>query len=126
MSLFKNVNVVSLQVTNWEAAKKFYREILGWPVAYSSDEMGWEEYGVEGSPHVSISRWDGPGERPSTIGSTTLVLTVDDAFKATEELRAKGVRCDDAAAIPGVVAYGTFYDPEGNRIQFASEAPPAA
>jgi predicted enzyme related to lactoylglutathione lyase len=125
MSIFKNVNVVSLPVNDWEAAKNFYREILGWPVAYSSDEMGWEEYGVEGSAHIAISRWDGPGERPPTESSTTLVLTVDDAFKATEELRARGVKCDDAAVIPGVVAYGTFYDPEGNRIQFASEVPPA-
>jgi|GEM_PF-5908694 len=28
----------------------------------------------------------------------------------------------DLLAIPGVVTYGTFYDPEGNRFQFASSA----
>ncbi len=126
MSLFKNVNVVSIYVKDWEGAKKFYRDLLGWPIAWTDDQAGWEEYGVEGSAHVSISRWDDPEPIPAANGSTTLVLTVADAFKTTDELRARGIKCNDAIAIPGVVAYGTFFDPEGNRIQFASEAPPPA
>lgn len=125
MSLFKNVSVVSIYVKDWEGAKKFYRDILGWPVIWQDDKMGWEEYGIEGAAHVSINRWDDP-DIPPVRGRTTLVLTVADAFKTTEELRAKGIKCDDAVAIPGVVAYGTFYDPEGNRIQFAAETPPPA
>ena len=36
-----------------------------------------------------------------------------------------GVRCDDVVVIPNMVTYGTFYDPEGNSLQFAS-TPPAA
>jgi len=126
MSLFKNVQVVSLAVRDWEQAKTFYGEILGWPVAFASDEFGWIEYGRENETHVSISRWDGPEPFPAGQGSTTLVLTVEDAYEATRQLRAKGVRCDDAVTIPGMVSYGTFYDPEGNRIQFAAEAIPEA
>jgi hypothetical protein len=38
-------------------------------------------------------------------------------------LRARSVRCDDAVVIPGRVAYGVFYDPDGNRVQFASSQP---
>jgi predicted enzyme related to lactoylglutathione lyase len=34
MSLFKDVNVVTYHVKDWEAAKKFYGELLGWPVCY--------------------------------------------------------------------------------------------
>jgi predicted enzyme related to lactoylglutathione lyase len=126
MGLFKNVNVVSIHVKDWEGAKKFYRDLLGWPIAYSDEQMGWEEYGEEGAAHVSISRWNDPANMPPAIGGTTLVLTVEDAFKTTEELRARGIKCDDAVAIPGVVSFGTLYDPEGNCIQFASEAPPPA
>jgi predicted enzyme related to lactoylglutathione lyase len=122
MSIFKNVNVVSLDVTDWERAKKFYRETLGWPVAYTSDEVGWEEYGPENQAHVSISRSD---HAPAAHGGTSLVLGVDDAHAATAALRAKGVKCDDVTVIPGVVVYGTFYDPDGNRIQFVSLNPPA-
>ena len=123
MSLFKNVNVVSLDVTDWERAKKFYRETLGWPVAFASDEAGWEEYGLDNQAHVSITRSD---HAPSAHGGTTLVLSVDDAHATTAALRAKGVKCDDVITIPGMVVYGSFYDPDGNRIQFVSSAVPPA
>ena len=119
MSLFKNVNVVSLEVSDWEAAKKFYRELLGWPVVNSDDGIGWEEYGLADQAHVSISRSD---HAPTDRGGTTLVLTVDNATEAVAALRAKGIRCDDVMVIPGVVEIGMMYDPFGNRIQFVSEA----
>jgi predicted enzyme related to lactoylglutathione lyase len=122
MSIFKKVNVVSVDVTDWERAKKFYRETLGWPVDFSSDEAGWEEYGLDNQTHVSITRSD---HAPAAHGGTTLVLTVDNAHAATAALRAKGVRCDEVVVIPGMIAYGSFYDLDGNRIQFASN-PPAA
>jgi predicted enzyme related to lactoylglutathione lyase len=126
MSLFKNVNVVSLNVTDWERAKQFYRETLGWPVAFSDDNAGWEEYGADNTAHVSITRLQ-PGEPvPPHIGGTTLVLTVDDAHAVTASLRAKGIKCADVISIPGMVTYGAFYDPEGNMVQFASMAPPPA
>ena len=121
MSLFMRVNVVSLEVTDWEAAKKWYREVLGWPVDFSSDEAGWEEYGVEGQAHVSISRSD----HTTQHGGTTLVLSVQDAHAVTAALKKKGVKCDEVTVIPNMVTYGTCYDPYGNRIQFVS-MPPAA
>ena len=117
MSLFLNVNVVSLNVTDWERAKKFYRDLLGWPVAYSDDTVGWEEYGLENQAHISISRSD---HAPSAHGGTTLVLSVDNANETAAALRAKGIKCDEVDTIPDTVSFGTFYDPDGNRIQFAS------
>jgi len=120
MSLFKNVNVVSYHVTDWEKAKKFYQETLEWPVVFISDEVGWMEFGLENEAHISIERWDGPEAAPPKNGGATAVLSVDDAVETTKALRARGVKCDDAITIPGMVCYGTFYDPEGNRLQFAS------
>jgi predicted enzyme related to lactoylglutathione lyase len=116
MSLFKNVNVVYCYVKDWEAAKKFYRGTLEWPVAWSDDGVGWEEYGVDGATHVAINRWD--SQDPMPLAAATVVLNVEDAFKATDTLRARGVKCDDVVRITNVVTYGTFYDPEGNRFQF--------
>ncbi len=120
MSLFKNVNVVYVYVQDWEAAKKFYAETLEWPVAYLDDSIGWMEFGVEAATHFAISRWDDANSQPARGLGTTLTFTVDDAEAVTRALRAKGVRCDDPVNIPGVVMYGTFYDPEGNRLQMAS------
>ncbi len=121
MTLFKFISVVSYHVKDWETAKRFYKEVLEWPVAYESDEMGWIEFGGDGETHIAISRWDSEGPIPPYIGGATAVLSVEDAVAATEVLRARGVRCDDAVTIPGVICFGTFYDPEGNRIQFASD-----
>ena len=124
MSEFKNVNVVYFYVTDWEAGKKFYRDTLGWPIAFSDEGMGWEEYGEEGATHIAINRWD-EGPPPTKAGGATCTLLVKDAHQVTESLRAKGVRCDDVITIPGAVTYGTFYDPEGNRIQFVNDQPAA-
>ncbi|MHB8089055.1 MAG: VOC family protein [Anaerolineaceae bacterium] len=120
MSLFKNVNVVSYYVTDWEKAKKFYQDTLEWPVVFSSDEAGWVEFGRENETHISINRWDGPEPVPPKLGGATAVFSVDDAIETTKLLRARGVRCEDAITIPGMVCYGTLYDLEGNRLQFAS------
>jgi predicted enzyme related to lactoylglutathione lyase len=115
--MFKNVNVVYVYVRDWEAAKKFYRETLEWPVAWTSDEVGWEEYGIENATHVAINRWDSAD--PVPVNGATPVLTVEDPYAATEMLRARGVKCEDVVNIPDVVTYGTFIDPEGNRWQMA-------
>ena len=120
MAIFKNVNVVEYHVKDWERAKKFYAELLEWPVCYSDDAIGWVEYGRENETHIAISRWQ-EGQREPGIGTEAIaVFTVEDAVKATEFLRARGIKCDDAVNIPGVVCFGTCYDPDGNRLQFAS------
>jgi len=122
MSIFKNVSVVEYHVKDWEKAKKFYKEVLEWPVCWSDDNIGWYEYGRDNETHISISRWQEGQPLPGSGGEAIAVFTVDDAVKVTEFLRVRGVKCDDAVNIPGVVCFGTFYDPDGNRLQFASEA----
>ena len=120
MPRFKDITVISYHVKDWQGAKDFYMRILGWPVAYLDEQMGWMEFGEVDKTHIAISRWDKAEPIPPYIGGATAVLSVEDAVKTTTELRALGVRCDDAVTIPGVVCFSTFYDPEGNRIQFAS------
>jgi predicted enzyme related to lactoylglutathione lyase len=122
MSLFKNVQLVSYHVQDWQKAKKFYQETLEWPSVFISDDVGWMEFGRENEAHIAISLWRGPGPIPPKKGGGMAVLTVDDAKKVTTALRARGVKCDDVVEIPGMVIYGVFYDPEGNAIQFASDA----
>jgi len=126
MSLFRRVQVVSIKVADWEAAKRFYAKLLEWPVAAGIDEVGWWEFGREGEAHVALSRWEGPGPVPAHEGTTTMVLEVDDCHKVTRQLRARGIRCDDVVTIPGMVVFGGFYDPEGNHIQIANMEVPSA
>jgi predicted enzyme related to lactoylglutathione lyase len=123
MALFKDVNVVTYHVKDWVAAKNFYREILAWRVCYEDENLGWMEFGEDGKTHISISRVVPDSGSTTPENGPIAVLSVENAVAATAELRARGVRCDDAVDIPGVVCFGTFYDPEGNKLQFAS--PPA-
>lgn len=57
MSLFKDVNVVQSYVSNWERAKQFYADALGWPVAFLNDETGWMEFSEESKTNLAINRW---------------------------------------------------------------------
>jgi len=125
MSMFKNVNVVYYYVKDWEGTKKFYGEILGWPLMYGDDSVGWMEYGVDNATHVAINKSQSSDQGSAGVGAT-VVFTVDSAEKTQEWLKSRGVRCDEILVIPGVVKVGTFYDPEGNRMQFAESNPPPA
>jgi len=126
IGLFNKLEVVSYNVTDWGQAKKFYGETLGLPVAaYLGDEVGWMEFGEKDGTHLAISLWTGPGPVPPREGGATVVFAVDDAHAAVVELRKRGVKCDNPVAIPGMVTYATFYDPEGNRLQVAGPPPKA-
>jgi len=118
MTTFKRIQVVSYEVSDWERAKQFYADILGWPLVWGDDTIGWMQYGYRGQTQIAISRREGPPLAPA--GGAIAGFIVDDARETLAELRARGIRCDDIIDIPGVVTYATFYDPEGNRLQFAS------
>jgi len=122
--LLKELQVVSYNVTDWKRAKKFYGETLGLPVAgFIGDEVGWIEFGEKDGTHLAINLWRGPEPVPPRNGGATVVFSVDDAYKAVKELRKRGVKCDDVEAIPNMVTFASFYDPEGNRLQVAGPPP---
>jgi predicted enzyme related to lactoylglutathione lyase len=122
MGLFKGINVVSISVPDLEAARAFYRDVLGLgePV-YDLPEAGWIEFAT-GAPggNLSVTRAE-PGWAPSA--GITVVLNVGDCKAACEALRARGVRCEDPVTFPGFVVFCDFYDPFGNRLQMCSDAP---
>lgn len=122
--LFTKYDYVSYDVTDWQKAKKFYGETLGLPTAaYINDEVGWMEFGEEGKAHLAISLWRGPEPLPKGGGGGIVIFSVPDAYEAVKELRARGVKCEDVVAIPQMVTYATFYDPDGNKLQVAGPPP---
>lgn len=120
MSLLKGLSVVSVNVTDWEGARKFYGETLGLPMSFDAgQEAGWCEFGGgEGKTSLAVNLWR-ESSPPSREGGATPVFDVDDPHKVIETLRKKGVKCDDAVTIPGMVIFANIYDPEGNRFQIA-------
>lgn len=124
MELFKKVDLVSLNVADWPRAKVFYGETLGLPVGdFSSDDAGWIQYGGKEGAQLAINLWRGPDPFPAGGGGATIIFSVDDAYKTVEELRKRGVKCEDVTAIPNMVTFANFWDPDGNRLQIAGPPP---
>lgn len=122
--MFTKVNYVSYQVSDWQRAKKFYGETLGLPVAaFMGDEVGWMEFGEKESAHLAISLWQSPEPFPALGRGATAIFDVPDAYAAVAELRKRGVKCDDVMAIPEMVTFASFYDPDGNELQVAGPPP---
>lgn len=122
MSVIKGINVVSISVTDLEAAKGFYGETLGLghPL-YDLPDAGWIEFSC-GAPSGNLAVVRANSDfMPST--STTIVFNVDDCHTAVAELRRRGVRCGDPIVFPGYVTFADVFDPFGNRLQVCSPAP---
>lgn len=116
---FRDINVVSVNVTDWARARKFYHETLGLPIAAEIEGVGWLEFGLPNQTHLALNHWTDTPTIPANTGNATIVFGVDDARAVIAKLREKGVKCEEVVEIPGMVIYGTFYDPDGNRLQVA-------
>jgi predicted enzyme related to lactoylglutathione lyase len=115
----ERVDVVWYPVTDWERAKRFYKDTLALKPAFGMDEMGWLEFEVGSAPtHLAISRVE-PGQPTGASGGACAVIAVKDIDGVRADLVRKGVRCDDVQEIPKVVKLCSFFDPDGNRIQLA-------
>ena len=122
----KQLQIISYPVSNWQASKKFYAETLGLPVAlFMGDEAGWMEFGDKDQTHIAIMTSRNPGPLPPHQGGAIAVFAVDDVYAAVKEMRQRGIKCDDAIAVPGMITYANFYDPDGYQFQVASPPPKA-
>ncbi|MEA5078459.1 MAG: VOC family protein [Anaerolineaceae bacterium] len=123
-SLFSKIDIVAYTVSDWQRAKKFYGETLGLPVAeFYGDEVGWMEFGPKEGAHLSINLWEEDTPFPPRSGAASVVFMVEDADETAKELRARGVKCNDPVTTPGMVRWASFFDPDGNELQFASPIP---
>jgi predicted enzyme related to lactoylglutathione lyase len=125
--LFDQLADVSYIVSDWQKSKKFYSETIGLPVAaFITDEVGWMEFGEKAGTHLAIMLDNSGAPYSAPKGGAIAVFSVADADAAVKELRRRGVKCDDVIAIPNMVTFATFYDPDGNPLQVAGPAPKAS
>ncbi len=114
----RDMNVVWYNTSDFERTKKFYTEMLGLPVAFDVSEMGWIEFGYPNQTHLAFNLWRDQATKPPALGGATATFTCDDVRGAIARLQAKGVPCDPIDEMPSVIL-GSFYDPDGNRLQLA-------
>jgi catechol 2,3-dioxygenase-like lactoylglutathione lyase family enzyme len=108
--------VISVNVSNFEAAVEWYREALGFEVVYRLDEYGWGEVRTPwGGVTIGLSQTE-----ELQHGGTVPTFGVKDIAAARAHLEKLGTRFDgDTYEISGMVKLATFYDPDGNAWMLA-------
>ena len=109
----------ALGVKNLDRSIAWYRDVLGFELLYTADDIAWCELST-GVQRVNV----GLSERrePGAAGGATLTFGVTDLEAAKAELDANEVRQDgDIMEIPGLVRLLTFFDPDDNALMFYQE-----
>jgi catechol 2,3-dioxygenase-like lactoylglutathione lyase family enzyme len=108
--------VISVGVSNFDDAVRWYGETLGFELVYRLDEYGWGEVQT---PWNGVTLGLGQTEEVKP-GGPTPTFGVKDIEAARSSLESKGVRFDgDTYEISGMVKLCTWYDPDGNAFMFA-------
>jgi predicted enzyme related to lactoylglutathione lyase len=115
---FKPELTLSVLVTDWDAARRWYSEKLGFQEMYAIEEVGWAELQTPlGGATIGLNRLEGAHPGP---GSVTITFGVQDIEATRAELEKRGVQFDGPTnEIPGMVKLATFHDPDGNAMMLA-------
>jgi CreA protein len=103
--------VIAIAVSDFEESVVWYRDVLGFELAYKLEQYGWGEVST---PWPGVYIGLGQEEDPK-VGGTTPTFGVKDIEAARGHLESHDVRFDgDTHEIEGMVKLATFYDPDGN------------
>ncbi len=103
-----------LYVKDWEPALRFYRDVLGLPLAYPA-ETGWAEFALGGTA-LCIHGGRSASAGANTDGICSIGLAVDDFDGARTRLKAKGVAVGEPFSPCGGLRVAHFHDPDGNGV----------
>lgn len=103
---------VALPTQDWEAAKKFYGEVLGLPFAKQWGDMPAGEFET-GNVTLAVMQSDAFGQEFKPH-SAPFAFHVDDVEAARAELENQGVEFMGETIDSGVCHQAIFKDPDGN------------
>ena len=122
--MIDHVNAYALIVRDVRKCAEFYRDKLGFQLQELQDDFAYLKIGEKGVPGVALVSAKGlareiPGDLVDPPKETRyrsyFAIFLDDADRAYEELREKGVHfVTPPAARPDGQRYAFFDDPEGN------------
>lgn len=108
--------VISVAVTDFDAAMAWYANVLGFEEEYRLDDYGWGELRT---PYPGLYVGLGQSEEVKH-GGPTPTFGVKDIAAARAHLETHDVRFDgDTYDVGGMVKLATFYDPDGNAWMLA-------
>jgi predicted enzyme related to lactoylglutathione lyase len=124
--LIRGVDFIAVPTKDYEAAKKFYGEVLGLPFGKQWGEMPAGEFET-GTVTIAVMQADAFGIDFSP-NSTPIEFHVDDYEGAKAELESRGVEFVSETIDSGVCWQAIFRDPDGNSLaihhRYAAGAPP--
>jgi predicted enzyme related to lactoylglutathione lyase len=115
---------ISVFVSDWPAARRFYGQTLGLPETFVVEDAGWAEFTVVDGVVIGLNALNGdPHPGP---GGTTIVLGVEDVDASRAELEAAGVEFVGATEeVPGMVRLAGFRDLDGNSLMLSQSLVPS-
>lgn len=103
---------LAVEVSDFEASKRWYKEVLGFKFKYEVPEIGWCEYE---SPTKGFVIGLSKVETVTAGGGLVPTFNVSDIAHTRSILEARDVRFDGPTdTIPGLVMLATFYDLDGH------------
>jgi catechol 2,3-dioxygenase-like lactoylglutathione lyase family enzyme len=108
------IAAVRYPVDQWQAAKRFYGEVLGLALVSSDDGIGRATYTTDGGPPLELVRHP---VRAGAGGGATVSLACPDIEALRARLLEAGARVEPELLESRSARILTFYDPDGNPIE---------
>ena len=113
-SIVTGVDFVAVPTADYEAAAKFYGDVLGLPFVKRWGQMPAGEFQA-GNLTLAVMQSDAFGQEFRS-GNTPIALQVDDVAAARAELEGHGVTFHADVLDSGVCHQAFFSDPDGNPL----------
>jgi catechol 2,3-dioxygenase-like lactoylglutathione lyase family enzyme len=113
-TLVTGVDFITVPTKDYEAAKKFYGEVLGLPFGKQWGNMPAGEFET-GTVTLAVMQSDAFGQEFAPHVAP-IAFQVDDVAAARAELESKGVEFQGETIDSGVCHQAIFKDPDGNTL----------
>jgi catechol 2,3-dioxygenase-like lactoylglutathione lyase family enzyme len=114
----------AFHVKDLDAARRWYRDVLGFEVVYDLPEQGWCELAT---PSKDAKLGLAADDTAAGSNQAYCAFGVKDMAAAKAQLVQHGVALEgDVVELPGIVKLLYFRDPEQNRLMFFQSLAPAA
>jgi catechol 2,3-dioxygenase-like lactoylglutathione lyase family enzyme len=120
--MIRGLKIVSIPVTDQDAALAFYTEKMGFKVG-TDQPMGpgqrWIELIIPGAD-TRLALFTPQGHEDRVGGFQSMTFWCDDVFATAEGLKARGVTLTEEPTKQPWGTYAKFRDPDGNEFVFSS------
>lgn len=116
-----------LTVSDLEGSVRFYREVVGLPIAFEVPERGAAFFWVGGPGHTMLAVWSLGSAPVGLVLHIAFEVAIDDLFDAPTRLQAQGIRplsfFGEETSEPSVICWmpaATLYfrDPDGHLLEY--------